>query len=172
MVVVSLQRRPLGLGVFVSDGGLAQQLPRGLVLVQVDPGLLAVSVHLDLAHRGEVLDQLGHLGTLGQTLDKDLDLGADTRVIRTALLEFTAASSSSSSASPASSRSSSAPSSASSKAPASPTSEASTTATSSKATTTASSKAPAASTTVHADHLKRNYVRYRDDWDNLSSNFD
>ena len=61
LVVVSLQGCPLGLVVFVGDGGLAQGLPRVLVLVQVDPGLLAVPVHLDLAHRGEVLDQLRHL---------------------------------------------------------------------------------------------------------------
>ncbi len=61
LVVVSLQGRPLGLGVFVGDGGLAQGLPGVLVLVQVDAGLLAVPVHLNLAHRGEILDQLRHL---------------------------------------------------------------------------------------------------------------
>ena len=61
LVVVSLQGCPLGLGVFVGDGGLAQGLPGVLVLVQVDAGLLAVPVHLDLAHRGKVLDQLRNL---------------------------------------------------------------------------------------------------------------
>ena len=64
LVVVSLQGCPLGLGVFVGDGGLAQGLTRVLVLVQVDAGLLAVPVHLDLANRGEVLDQLRHLGKM------------------------------------------------------------------------------------------------------------
>ena len=61
LVVVGLQGGALGLGVLVGDCGLAQGLPRGLVLVQVDPGLLAVPVHLHLAHGGEILDKLGHL---------------------------------------------------------------------------------------------------------------
>ena len=74
LVIVGLQRSPLGRSVLVCDGGLAQGLARVLVLVEVDPGLLTHPVHLDLAHCGEILDQLGHLGPLGQTLDEDLDL--------------------------------------------------------------------------------------------------
>ena len=61
LVVVGLQGGALSLVVLVGDGGLAQRLPRGLVLVQVDPGLLTVPVNLHLTHRGEILDQLRHL---------------------------------------------------------------------------------------------------------------
>ena len=66
LVVVGLQGGALSLVVLVGDGGFAQGLPRGLVLVQVDPGLLAVPVNLHLAHRGEILDQLGHLESIDQ----------------------------------------------------------------------------------------------------------